>query len=312
MTKEQQDLAWASLPKEIRKEIKALFNRADAVDNFTAIGVFLKLFGSHNLTSDTELEELLMVERKYIQEMYANGVGTHYLLNLFDDKCLPDSTVAENATVGKEEPKPKFKVGDKVKIINDSGYNGIIDTIIDVGTRINGSIYYKLENCMSPWTDDALEPYTEENKEPMEEKELNLYELLKGCEGTEFWSPMFDAVKLSRIDIEDNKPLMFNWKDGVIYTRPNGVMYSNTLPIIFPSRALYEKYPLDARAAWREWADARKVKYELQGPIYIFADGMLVDEFDLPELSFNSLEEAKQASETVRECLTKFHEQNQK
>ena len=236
------------------------------------------------------------------------------------------------------EPTPKFNAGDKVKIVDKAIVTfGNTATIQGYAGKESENMYW-VDDKIGLYSESQIESYIEENKEPivskddtmddtkepMEEKELNLCELLKGCEGEEFWSPMFDAVKLSRIDIGDNKPLMFNWKDGVIYTRPNGVMYSNTLPIIFPSRALYEKYPLDARAAWMEWQSERKPKrwkpslgdeyFSISGCAKVIKLKHLDNSVDL-ELErihnrFRTEEEAKQAAEAVREALMKFHEKN--
>ena len=139
----------------------------------------------------------------------------------------------------------------------------------------------------------------------MEEKELNLCELLKGCEGEEFYSLMHGKVRFMTIGAEGF--VMFDLPESFsVYD--NGKYDLHAEVIIYPSRALYEKYPLDAKKAWDEWASERKPKFEFSSFIYIYKDGETVDEIDLPELNFNSLEEAKQAAEAVRETLTKFHQ----
>ncbi|MDE6254725.1 MAG: hypothetical protein K2M39_00880, partial [Muribaculaceae bacterium] len=227
MTKEQQDLAWACLPKEVRKEIKMLweldtmpvhpFLDPDSVAEGAAY-VLTDIFGYHNLTSDTEPEEMLMVERVKILHKYSVinkaindtvSTDTLYFLKgklsilkfLLGDKCLPD----------KEEPKPKFKVGDKVKIIlcTHPEYRNKVGIITSIDSC--GNPYVKVDGLgtlfHAPY---ALEPYTEEPrnlsqetancdksednqlKDNLEEKELgkednfltkelDIYELLQDC-----------------------------------------------------------------------------------------------------------------------------------
>lgn len=364
MTKDQQDLAWACLPKEVRDEIKSQYNllsqnpQMDKCDS-VYLSAFENIFGRHNLISDTEPEEMLMVKREIVQEAYKHHLkyakddsddqwhwGIIFILSgLFGDKCLPDKPNTPNSGELKPqmaENKPKFKVGDKVRIIlcTHPEYRNKVGTITSIDSC--GNPYVKVDGLgtlfHAPY---SLEPYTEEKapivsnddtnddtKETMEAKELDLTQLLKGCEGEEFWSPMFDAVKLSRIDIDDNKPLMFNWKDGVIYTCPNGVMYRNTLPIIYPSRALYEKYPLDAKKAWDEWANERKPKRWTPqiGERFFFvnAAGTVSQDFCRSEIEsdrmqlkrraigneFQTGKDAEAFAKIFREALIKFHENN--
>lgn len=109
MNKELQDRAWAALPKETRKQI-----RQDYLCGLYNIkNLLMDLFGLHNLTSDTEPEEVLCVERSKVQEMYAaqdeiirwsNDGPKGYrnrieaeavkltLYEFFDKKCIPDKT----------------------------------------------------------------------------------------------------------------------------------------------------------------------------------------------------------------------------
>ncbi|MDE5568926.1 MAG: hypothetical protein K2J12_10875 [Muribaculaceae bacterium] len=109
MTKEQQDLAWVCLPKEVRDHIRVSYKGIYCVTGIS-IQIFLDwVFGCHNLTSDTEPSELLYVERTKVQEYkkevedalaencdsvysipYWRGQQTA-LDRLFGDKCLPDT-----------------------------------------------------------------------------------------------------------------------------------------------------------------------------------------------------------------------------
>lgn len=168
MNKEQQNKAWACLPKEAREEIKRLFSKANAADNYTAIGVFLKIFGNHNLTSDTEPEEMLMVERKKVIRKYkfANICDKDHsdkkywegaentLIKLFGDKCLPDKEPSV-------QDEPKFKVRDKVRLNFEQYKDGEYDTI-DTIIKSDYSIYlYHLKNDGESYAERYLEPYTE-------------------------------------------------------------------------------------------------------------------------------------------------------
>ena len=198
MTTEQQDLAWACLPKEAREKLKRAYKyqcqNSDYNRGFNE--ALEEVFGFHNLNSDTEPEELLMVEREKVQEVYSfneavikNG-PTHsgaWLLKkkldyLFGDKCLPDKAeeIADKRTKPVkehfEQPSvqagPKFKVGDKVVAVNEAklSYDGVM-TVIEVKYVYN-CVFYRVNEHPALFYEGCLEPYTEENKETMEEKEL--------------------------------------------------------------------------------------------------------------------------------------------
>ena len=116
MTTEQQNRAWACLPKEVRSEViedyKFARKRYYETDSHLKRGVIEaleNLFGKHNLASDTEPEEMLFCRRfdvmwRYEESITAlnesdklppelrgfeNGKST-ILKILFGDKCLPD------------------------------------------------------------------------------------------------------------------------------------------------------------------------------------------------------------------------------
>ena len=102
MTKDQQDRAWACLPKEARAKTRIDY---DPKSDYQDEGYNLALrsyFGHHNLSSDTEPEEMLVVERKKVIKLiqslktiddYTNGI--HYCAkSFFGDKCLPDKDPA--------------------------------------------------------------------------------------------------------------------------------------------------------------------------------------------------------------------------
>lgn len=139
MNKELQDLAWSILPKEFKEEVKKLYtefyNEKPHSDcSYGYLGLLIKLFGIHNLTSDAEGEEMLCVKAKIVQEMYAANdrlIADHagdeiehdsatindMLRNLFGSKCLPDGAespiLSKVEKIGKDcKAEPKFNGGD--------------------------------------------------------------------------------------------------------------------------------------------------------------------------------------------------------
>ncbi|MDE7442147.1 MAG: hypothetical protein K2M69_08280 [Muribaculaceae bacterium] len=107
----------------------------------------------------------------------------------------------------------------------------------------------------------------QELKDNMEEKELNLVELLRGCEGEEFYSIVYGNVTLEVIhspEVDDLKYYLLTRPNSCRIGRdlvyPNGKVDANGAILLYPSKELYEKYPLDAYAAWMEWKEARKPK----------------------------------------------------
>ena len=362
MTKDQQDLAWACLPKEVRDEIKTQYDllsqnpQMDKCDS-VYLSAFENIFGHHNLGSDSAPEEVLMANASKVRSIYAyndsilkqdpqhNGAKLLQvkLLDLFGDKCLPDKPNTPNSGELKPqmaENKPKFKVGDKVRIIlcTHPEYRNKVGTITSIDSC--GNPYVKVDGLgtlfHAPY---SLEPYTEENKEPivsshdtmgdtketMEVKDLNLCELLKGCEGEEFYSLMHGKVRFMTIGADGF--VMFDLPESFsVYD--NGKYDLNAEVIIYPSRALYEKYPLDAKKAWDEWANERKPKRWTPqiGERFFFvnAAGTVSQDFCRSEIESNGMQlkrraignefqtgkDAEAFAKIFREALTKFHEEN--
>lgn len=158
---------------------------------------------------------------------------------------------------------------------------------------------------------EALERHRAiETKDNMEEKELDLCELLRDYKGEKIYvlshgymTVMGGLIGTIELDGTGEHGETLN-----LVLNYDGTHIKGTEVIAFPSRALYEKYPLDAKKAWDEWAESRKPKYSLEIKFYPFKDGkMLMSESEEFELQVHSLEEAQQAAEAVRECLEKFH-----
>lgn len=355
MTKKQQDLAWACLPKKAREELKRSYKyQCQNRDYNRGFNEALEeVFNSHNLTSDTEPPELLYVERKKVQEYYSEsendslvtditeydrgyalGIGDA-LGYLFGDKCLPDKEpiVSNNETKGDtidEHPKPEFKVGQPVRVLAERAF-GRIEKIEVYDEEDNT---YRLEYLPYFWFEPSeLEPYTEpesrnlsqetancdksENnqlKDNVEEKELDLCELLKGCEGEEFFSISVGKVIFKAIyDYDDTHKVRTIRKDEVgneynVVFHSDGRRNKAGLQDLYPSEDLLRKYPLDASQAWREWAESRKPKYVLQAQIRLISnDRKTVEDYENVEVEVSDID-LTEAAEVVREVLQKFHD----
>ena len=159
MTKEQQDLAWARLPKGARMEMRTNYpsDGSEWEDGYKA--ALKQYFGHHNLTSDTEPEEVLMVEKSKVQKLYSQlqkryeevktkptskniGQGHDYIVSernfvngaiselklLFGDKCLPNKEeqnspkLSSSFQIGKnEQSKPKYILQAELRLISSDG-----------------------------------------------------------------------------------------------------------------------------------------------------------------------------------------------
>ncbi len=131
--KSEKDIAWQCLPKIMQDRIISVyFCKKDCPDsefNKGYLKALVGIFDEHNITSHVEPEEMLFVEKSKVVELY-NSVSTDdyivassgqrlqlsrgirfALRTRFKDKCLPDK---------EKEAKPtmKFKVGDKVRVID--------------------------------------------------------------------------------------------------------------------------------------------------------------------------------------------------
>ena len=169
MNKEQQNLLWACLPKKTRAKLKRAYKyQCPNRDYNRGFNEALEdVFSSHNLTSDTEPEEILIAKADDVKEFYKNGqflkryketkstgeLIESWLVKLFGDKCLPD----------KEQSKPKFKVGDKVIAIDNISaiFPGPM-IIKSVSLIEDGKHYYNVIEYGFKFHEDNLEPYTEE------------------------------------------------------------------------------------------------------------------------------------------------------
>lgn len=182
--KQVQDLAWKCLPKEIREHLKCVYKSEYVSDRgyqpTRIMELLLSLFGHHNLTSDAEPEEMLIVPRNKVQEkwqrayeqeakyskaeqnpttreeLYYNRGIMSVIDTLFGSKCLPDEPSSKQ---GNDEPKFKYSVGQKVIL---HFYGGEVSTITEAFN--DGGVWNKYKVKMLPtrvWNENELDPYEE-------------------------------------------------------------------------------------------------------------------------------------------------------
>ena len=296
MNKEQQDLAWKCLPRELRDEIKGEFKKNTCNHVLKILTYF---FGSHNLTSNTEPEEMLTVERSKIQEMFDTGDRSSCatLAALFGDKCLPD----------KEESKPKFDIGQKVVM----KLNGSIRKISSRQYTPKGYKYFFEGFDYTDYSfDQGMEPYTEEKTMKVKDyssyldrpktvvsNEPNLCELLKGCDDEIFYNPLLGNVTV--MPSNDGKLLHVHQGGFTVDIAADGTDSDGNMAL-FPSKE---------QRNWMEWKESRKPKYILQAEIRLISlDGRDVEDWEQIEIIGVPDIDLSQAGEEVKEFLMKFHD----
>lgn len=151
-------------------------------------------------------------------------------------------------------------------------------------------------------------------------KELNLCEILNGHEGEEFYSLMHGNVRFTTISSDGF--VLFDYPESIsVY--PNGKYDENAEVVIYPTRFLYEKYPLYAQKAWQEWVDEQKPWAPKDDEYYWCINDMLnpvskIFDAEDPEdwarvranNCFRTQEHAQQAAEAVKKTLEQFHKEN--
>jgi hypothetical protein len=164
-----------------------------------------------------------------------------------------------------EKPQPKFKVGDKaVMATNKYDIKGIVGSVCEITEVLPHG--YHLKSPTGYWyaMESDLEPYTEPETKPtedMETKELNLCELLKGHEGGKFYSLAHGEVTLDHVSPTIDSCIVVKKRNGGeerFYRNGRWLRYG--VVMLFPSRALYEQYPLDPLKAWMKWQEEQNIK----------------------------------------------------
>lgn len=161
-----------------------------------------------------------------------------------------------------EKPQPKFAVGDEV--YQTSGYCRLDKyTVKKAYMDERGHWIYDLQGLIGiiGVEENNLcftnqNPYTKleiKTTEDMETKELNLCELLH--EGDTVYSLVDGESKVE--ELYEGYFDVNGWRfrdDGTL----NGSDKPKAKCLIFPSRTLYEQYPLDPYTAWMKWREEQK------------------------------------------------------
>lgn len=158
-----------------------------------------------------------------------------------------------------EKPQPKFREGDIMRVTDAE--HPLYNKQVKLDTWIDGGNYWLTINMscgLNEFRESDLEPYTEPETKPTEDVETNefdLYELLKDYKGT-IYSVVHDT------DVEFKLANRYIELMGIEYYS-NGSMYDVAgRCLLYPSRALYEQYPLNPYTAWMKWQEEQK-KHEL-------------------------------------------------
>lgn len=287
--KQTQDQLWRCAPKAFRDSVKQIYKNTELETKF----LLRDIFGTFNLTSDAEPEEMISLEKGKVQFMFDGlddtpvrcefdrgyKTGKEFILHgLFGSKCLPDDGDKLSPEKTSEPTQPE----------NENPSNST--------------------------------PLTNDN---MEEKELDLCDILKGHEGEEFFSPIIGDCKLRNMT---NEYIYMTHLNNLSYCfHIDGRRENSGLCVLYPSRESYLKYPLDAKKAWMEWLEEQKPKSwrAEDGEEYWFFDRTYTpqsttDEYTLEdELKYDSgnyfktPELCQQAAEAVEATLEQFHKDNQ-
>lgn len=246
-----------------------------------------------------------------------------YIQSAKEDNCTI-LTLAEfkERYCEEEKPQPKFKPGDKVKISVPASeflnkYNGTITCVLERQMRGDGVEGWLTElSTAYVFKDEWLEPYTEPETKPTEDMEtkgkesgekgnsfensqLNLCELLKGHEGETFYSPFYGAMVL--ISISDGLLCFQNSNIGIdLLTNGQSQYAVDGYCAIFPSKALYEQYPLDPLKAWMKWQEEqelRTLRITLTAPDL---------ERNYAEVDFRTSSDRDKCIEEIKEVINKY------
>lgn len=225
MKTEIQNQAWAALPEDFRREVREKYNKLKNTDDYeseTSQITIESIFGKHNLTVV-------------------------------------------------EQPQPRFKVGDNVMIdgVINFALNYHVGSIIEL-PNIDHPCTYKVsvlggyafleEVYLNPYTSPGPKGKESGAKGNDSENSLNLCKMLKDHVGEYFYSPYLGNCKLDEIKPdEDHNQIWLRTDNGVwVVALPSCGHEPDGAVMLFPSRALYEQYPLDAARAWSEWQKEQK------------------------------------------------------
>ena len=161
---------------------------------------------------------------------------------------------------------------------------------------------------VSSCEDVEYEP-TEPKSDDMEEKELNLGEILKDHIGETFFHPMYGDVEVNGIKYGF---IYLNLSNDCTASLPaNDCLHPSGMARLYPDAESLKKYPFDGLVAWQEWIEANKPKYILQAQIRLISNhGKTIEDSEIIEIE-TSDEDMTQAAEAVKATLEQFHKDHQ-
>lgn len=262
--------------------------------------------------------------KKNVQNMRKGIIGQPFGLSIIPNQVrlnvLNQLFGRHNLTTGE---LPRFKAGDKVKVSDNAALctcAGKIGTIVRGGQCCKGDGWV-LDISKHVFLELELEPYTESEAKPTEiggvkeeTKELNLCELLKGCEGMEFYSPYLGNCILDDLDWGDDDHCirLKNKENGQWVAIPACGHEEGGELMLFPSK--------DCRT-WEGWRPPRKRWKPKDGDTYYWFDShdhvrnycwnndTIDNSMFTSDNCFRTEEQAKEAAKRVREVLEKYHEE---
>lgn len=235
MNKELQDLAWSVLPKKFKEEVKETYKEyaekiaSKSEPEYRIVGYIAAqtelelLFGIHNLTSDAEGEEMLVVSRKRVQNLYnSHKLKGHHLagealIKIFGSKCLPDEVANEDNFTSKE---PKYRVNDKVICGVVADRKECIIVHYNINTKEyklrvieNGAIIHRSE--------EFIYGYAPQEPKPAEPKfkRGDMVRISCAYDDGEIWDKVMHGrivtVKSVYRNAENKEILMYQFKEGI-------------------------------------------------------------------------------------------------
>ncbi len=247
MTDELRNQAWALLPEDFKRVVRekanvlGLIHIRNGQSQFEhgALSMLKNLFGLHNLAAEeqpreSDIDGKFHVGDKVVTVNFCPLYGKGWIGAVIrchesdvDVEFVGRSSVnhvplCDLEPYTEEQPKPKFKVGDKVKALTLSRKGKVGEIIgFDEEDR-TWRVQFPLPDYIVCYPEEDLEPYTSEsdnisqnvsNCDKCEDKELNLCELLKGCEGMEFYSKWCGKCYLKSIN-PDGTNFTLTYNDG--------------------------------------------------------------------------------------------------
>lgn len=258
-------------------------------------------------------DKVIVVTTDYNLKDVVGGIGIitkimphgYHIKSSTGEWFVKDKDIMLYSVFTKENPKPQFKLGDKVKVLYSPDHQGkisVVESVIRSTTDIS-PYCYALSGILGTFLEKCLEPYTEpETKEKtMETKDLNLCELLKVDD--KVYSPIFGESYIT--EMSNDRIAIRNQHCAYL---SNGKYESGGEVMLYPSRTLYEQYPLDAYAAWMKWQEEQLVLNR----IFIAVNDALYDPMIDAELYFRTPADRDKCIEEIKAIINKHSKEVEK